>query len=172
MTLFDGVTYAPEHDEARLTGQLERVHELLSQRFQGVRLWWTIPELSESMPGATEASISARIRDLRKQRFGGYLVERRRRGGPPSGCWEYRLGDKGAHPQPEPREPIGADLLNLPNWLSHPAARLCLGCGEDLTRTGLTDLAYTFEPCDCDHATYAHLVEWLWHRTCLVGSGS
>lgn len=133
VTLFDGVTYAPEHDEARLTGQLAQVHELLSS--EDDYDWWTIQELADKMPGATEASISARIRDLRKPRFGGYLVERRRRGGPPSGCWEYRLGDKGAHVQRLHRNgatPERLEALSAAVWCSFYESYLSAEQRDDL----------------------------------------
>jgi uncharacterized membrane protein len=37
--------------------------------------WWTLAELARAT-GYPEASISARLRDLRKPKFGGYTVER------------------------------------------------------------------------------------------------
>ena len=47
------------------------------------RKFWLSP-----MVGGSEAGISARLRDLRKPRFGGYTVERRRVDG---GLFEYRI---------------------------------------------------------------------------------
>ncbi len=79
---FDGETYDPERDRARLSGALLRIREAM-----GDGRWWTIPRLAE-LAGCTEAAASARIRDLRKRRFGGHTVERRNVGG---GRWEYRL---------------------------------------------------------------------------------
>ena len=38
-----------------------------------------------------QASISARLRDLRKPRNGGYVIERRRRGEAAKGIFEYRM---------------------------------------------------------------------------------
>jgi hypothetical protein len=49
--------------------------------------WWTLSELAERC-GGTEAAISARIRDLRKAKFGGGVVERERVSG---GLWRYRV---------------------------------------------------------------------------------
>lgn len=37
--------------------------------------WWTLEAISERT-GSPQASVSARLRDLRKQRFGGHTVER------------------------------------------------------------------------------------------------
>jgi hypothetical protein len=52
--------------------------------------WLTLAEL-EGFTGHPQASISARLRDFRRPKFGGHTVERRRRGGPSSGTYEYRL---------------------------------------------------------------------------------
>jgi hypothetical protein len=82
---FDGASYVAEHDQVRLSGLLARVfYELSNGR------WYTLRELQEQC-GGSEAGISARIRDLRKTRFGGYTIERRRRGDPSSGLHEYRM---------------------------------------------------------------------------------
>lgn len=53
-------------------------------------LWWTLRELSE-VTGHPEASISARLRDFRKTKYGGHTVLRRRKYGIGMGTWEYRL---------------------------------------------------------------------------------
>ena len=87
---FDGETYDPKQDKARLTGQILRVFNRLGD---GDR-WWSLAELSVQT-GDPEASISARLRDLRKRRFGGHDIQRRRRGGVGTGLWEYRLGRGG-----------------------------------------------------------------------------
>jgi len=79
---FDGATYDAKLDRARLRGQLAAVFNLLATGG-----WWTLRDLAESVDGS-EAGVSARLRDLRKAKFGGYLVERRRVEG---GLWEYRL---------------------------------------------------------------------------------
>jgi hypothetical protein len=80
--LFDGETYDEARDRARLSRQLNRVWEAMRDR-----RWRTLGDLAEEL-GDPEASISARLRDLRKEKFGGYRVRRRyvRRG-----LWEYRL---------------------------------------------------------------------------------
>lgn len=79
---FDGKTYDPEQDRKRLTGQLERVHRIMMDSE-----WRNLRELADAA-GGSEASVSARLRDLRKERFGGMTVERRRVSG---GLFEYRL---------------------------------------------------------------------------------
>lgn len=85
MTEFDGETYEPEHDRERLTTLLQRVESVM----RGGQ-WMTLAEIKR-ITGGTEASISARLRDLRKSKFGGLEVERRRRGDPSAGLWEYRM---------------------------------------------------------------------------------
>jgi len=52
--------------------------------------WMTLRELAE-LTNYGEASISAQLRHLRKTRFGGYVVAKRRRGPPADGVWEYRI---------------------------------------------------------------------------------
>jgi hypothetical protein len=78
----DGVTYVHERDGTRLAAQHIRVLECLRSGS-----WWTLQALSDAT-GDPEASVSARLRDLRKERFGSHEIERRyvRRG-----LWEYRL---------------------------------------------------------------------------------
>ena len=79
---FDGATYEPEHDQKRLTSQLARVKALMLDG-----KWHTLSEIAAKVCGS-EASVSSRIRDFRKPRFGGYTVERRRVDG---GLFEYRI---------------------------------------------------------------------------------
>ncbi len=79
---FDGRTYDAPRDGDRLNAQLQRV--LHAMQDGG---WWVLAQLSAAT-GDPEASVSARIRDLRKPKFGGHLVERRYVS---SGLWEYRL---------------------------------------------------------------------------------
>lgn len=67
---FDGATYDHARDHERLGKQMQAVYEVL--RDGG---WHTLSELSERT-GYPEASISARMRDLRKAKFGGHRIER------------------------------------------------------------------------------------------------
>lgn len=84
---FDGPTYDAETDEARLTGLLEQVFELMKDR-----KFRTLQEIKKQLCcNAGEASISARLRDLRKPRFGAHTVNRRRRGEASAGVFEYQL---------------------------------------------------------------------------------
>lgn len=82
---FDGVTYEPEFDETRLTGQIGRVYACMKDG-----KWRTLSEV-EAVTGDPQASISARLRDFRKPMCGHHTIHRRRRGDPKVGLWEYRL---------------------------------------------------------------------------------
>lgn len=79
---FDGQTYDPALDESRLTGQLMNVHKLMKDGN-----WRTLSGIEEST-GYPQGSISARLRDLRKKKFGEHDIRKRRVGG---GLFEYRL---------------------------------------------------------------------------------
>lgn len=81
---FDGQTYSPVLDHKRLTGQLKRVYDVLSDGN-----WITLAVLSERAD-CPESSASARLRDLRKDKFGGHKVERIRHNMYP-GLFLYRL---------------------------------------------------------------------------------
>ena len=88
---FSGSTYKPEFDQSRLTGQMQRVFELMRDG-----QWRTLQEIRiESTGNDSEAAISARLRDFRKAQFGGHAVERRRRGESERGLFEYRVVTKG-----------------------------------------------------------------------------
>jgi hypothetical protein len=64
---FNGSDYDPDKDNARLSGQLGRV------------------------TGDPQASVSAQLRHLRKERFGAHTVEKRARGERAHGLFEYRV---------------------------------------------------------------------------------
>jgi hypothetical protein len=82
---FDGDTYSAEFDYARLGKQMRAVADLMLDHN-----WRTLGEIA-AMTTFPEASISARLRDLRKPKFGGHTVERRPRGPRENGLYEYRL---------------------------------------------------------------------------------
>lgn len=79
---FDGADYVATRDNARLTGQLLRIWNVVCDQ-----KWRTLRELAD-LTGDPEASISAQLRHLRKPRFGGHLVERLHVQG---GLYKYRL---------------------------------------------------------------------------------
>lgn len=82
MPRFDGATYQHARDHGRLASQLG---EVLATVRNGA--WWTLAALAFAT-GYPEASVSARLRDLRKAKFGGHIVERRYVS---NGQFEYRL---------------------------------------------------------------------------------
>ncbi len=71
---FDGETYEREHDLARLSGQLRNVRDF-GMANEGK---YFTPGQWEYATGANWCSVSARLRDLRKEKFGGYTVQRLR----------------------------------------------------------------------------------------------
>lgn len=83
MVYFDGFTYEPDKDLSRLKGQLLRVTTVMLDG-----QWHTLRDLADRAAPGSEASVSARLRDLRKPRFGAWEVERMRVGG---GLFAYRL---------------------------------------------------------------------------------
>ena len=78
----DGETFVYARDGKRLAAQHERVLSLMLDS-----KWRTLRQIAQET-GDPEASVSARLRDLRKPQFGGYAVERHSLGG---GRWEYRI---------------------------------------------------------------------------------
>lgn len=82
---FDGETYEPAHDKDRLAGQLERVKRLMLDG-----RWRTLAAIHRIV-GGSEPGVSARLRDLRKARFGNFTVERRAAGLRNRGLFEYRV---------------------------------------------------------------------------------
>ena len=81
-TLFDGITINDERDNGRLAQQLHSVRKLALQLS-----WFTLKEMADNT-GHPEASVSARLRDLRKAKFGGYNVERKY---VERGLWVYKV---------------------------------------------------------------------------------
>ena len=82
---FDGSDYDPKYDKKRLTGQILRIFDVIKDG-----CWNTLEEIQD-LTGDPQASISAQLRNLRKERFGSYLIEKRYRGDRLNGLWEYRL---------------------------------------------------------------------------------
>lgn len=82
---FNGLDYDPGLDFVRLTGQIHRVFDLMRDS-----QWRTLNEIATST-GDPEASVSAQLRHLRKDRFGNHIIIKRRRGDPKQGLFEYQL---------------------------------------------------------------------------------
>jgi len=91
---FDGAVYDSKKDWARLSGQILRIWRIIQDG-----KWRTVEEINsrimvEHSHYDPECSISAQLRNLRKERFGGHIIEKRRRGEEESALWEYRLQPK------------------------------------------------------------------------------
>lgn len=82
---FGGETFDEDLDLARITHLLHRVKYLMLDG-----QWRTFAEIKKAV-GGSESSISARLRDLRKSRYGGWTVNRRRRGDEKRGLYEYQV---------------------------------------------------------------------------------
>lgn len=82
MKHFDGATYQPELDFARLTGQMEKIYDLMKDG-----KWRTLKQIA-TITDAPEASVSAQLRNFRKPKFGAYKVNRIRVQG---GLYAYQL---------------------------------------------------------------------------------
>jgi len=80
---FDGSDYNAELDRVRLTGQLKEIYAIMRDG------QWRTVGLIADRTGYPENSIQAQLRNLRKDRFGGYFVEKRRI--TPNGLYEYRV---------------------------------------------------------------------------------
>lgn len=84
-TAFQGSTYQPELDFDRLSSQLQRVEHLMADG-----KWRSLREIATAV-GGSEASISARLRDLRKPQFGCRRVNHKRIQDPTRGMWIYQV---------------------------------------------------------------------------------
>lgn len=86
---FDGDTFDASRDGQRLSEQLQHVLAYMRQHE-----WVTLRELELAMREAgvhaSNAGVSARLRDLRKRRFGAYTIERQYIA---NGLWQYRLAE-------------------------------------------------------------------------------
>lgn len=81
---FDGSTYDPPGDYERLKTSLDKVRHIMSHP---LGQWWTLFELSK-LTGSSESGVSARIRDLRKEKHGGHNIQSARGR---NGLWRYRM---------------------------------------------------------------------------------
>lgn len=78
----DGATFNPDRDMVRLNRQAADVWAIVRDGE-----WYGLADISR-LSGHPEASVSARLRDLRKPQFGGFTVQREYRG---DGLWAYRV---------------------------------------------------------------------------------
>lgn len=82
MDRFNGSDYVPTRDDVRLTGQLLKIWDVVSDGS-----WKTLRQIAEAT-GGPESSVSANLRHLRKPRFGGHTVEKVHVG---EGLYRYRV---------------------------------------------------------------------------------
>lgn len=78
----DGSSYDRARDLSRLNAQARDVYEYMAHGD-----WRTLADISANT-GHPEASVSARLRDLRKPSLGGFVVERRYIA---RGLYQYRV---------------------------------------------------------------------------------
>ena len=83
---FDGTTFDAALDAVRLSRQAQLVFDLMRDG-----QWRTLAEITRAIGCGSEAGVSARLRDFRKPKFGGFVVDRRRRGDGEHGLFEYQL---------------------------------------------------------------------------------
>ena len=80
---FNGPDYIPKLDHARLSTQMGQIKALMMDgKFR------TLGEI-EAKTGYPQASISAQLRHLKKDRFGGYTLNKQRR--TLEGLFEYQV---------------------------------------------------------------------------------
>lgn len=84
---FDGDVYQHAIDFSRLKGQILRVYQLMRDG-----RWRTLDEIARAT-GDPVASVSAQLRHLRRDKFGGHVVNRRSRAG---ALFEYQLDLRGS----------------------------------------------------------------------------
>jgi len=80
--IFDGSDYKPSRDNDRLTNQLQKIWAIVKNG-----KWFTLRDISKAT-GYTEASISAQLRHLWKDRLGLHEIEKNHLG---NGLYEYRV---------------------------------------------------------------------------------
>ncbi len=100
---FSGSDYDRVFDQDRLTGQIKRIYEFMSDG-----KWRTLSEIEEST-GDAQASISAQLRNLRKEGFGSHTIHKRRRGDRTDGLFEYSLD----LPPEDPRHQLQQHVVEL-----------------------------------------------------------
>ena len=80
---FDGDDYVDSRDRQRLKGQMQRVYNCLNDY-----RWWTVDDICRVTGDRNGASISAQIRNLRKPKFGAYIIEKEHKG---NGLYAFRM---------------------------------------------------------------------------------
>lgn len=83
----DGASFDRERDLARLDNAMGRIYNHMQDG-----KWYTLAELAE-VGQCSEACASARCRDMRKSKFGGFQINKSHCG---NGLWKYRFAGKAA----------------------------------------------------------------------------
>ena len=79
---FEGDDYQHERDSERLTSQIEKIKDTMQDE-----QWRTLKQIASSTK-APEASVSAQLRNLRKEKHGGHKVNRKHIS---NGLYRYQL---------------------------------------------------------------------------------
>ena len=82
---FDGDDYVANRDNTRLTNQIDKVRMYMENAG-----YLTVKQIAADLK-QPEPSVSAQIRNLRKDRFGARTVNREYRG---NGCYAFKLEPK------------------------------------------------------------------------------
>lgn len=82
---FNGSNVSAQMDGKRLGDQLQRIFDLMKDG-----KWRTLKEI-ESITGDCTSSVSAQLRNLKKEKFGNHAVPKQPRGKRINGLWEYKL---------------------------------------------------------------------------------
>jgi predicted transcriptional regulator len=82
---FEGSDFNPVFDQKRLSTQLLEIFSLMQDK-----TFRTLSEI-EKITGHGQSSISAQLRNLRKQKFGSHTLNKKRRGQGSQGLFEYQI---------------------------------------------------------------------------------
>lgn len=93
MTRTFGPAYDEKIDGKRIRTQMERVKWLM---LRNPTTWLTLRDIAMHLD-IPESSASAQLRHLLENKFGGYIVMKRRRGD--SGTWEYQISEPVSEPE-------------------------------------------------------------------------
>ena len=94
---FDGADYDHIRDYTRLEGQIFDIYLSIKDE-----RWYTLAQI-ERGTGHPQASISAQLRNLRKPRFGGFVIKREHVKG---GLYRYRIDLQAERKQEKPRSKV------------------------------------------------------------------
>lgn len=162
---FDGATYVHDRDGNRLGAQYIRVFDVMKDgQFRSLK------DIA-AITGDPESSVSARLRDMRKERFGSHKVERRHVA---DGLFEYKLVlpevltneklptqediDNGPHAGlgniPSDYTP-GKVTMTVDGWTVHDGGDMPFP-GDTIVKVKFRD---GFEDCEPLHADF-----WIWRH--------